>query len=309
MPPGFLRLGRGLPAVIMVRGLLPGAHFGSEAFIPLMLVEQRKISLLLAGAVLTIGSIGWTTGSWLQSRPWLKIRQDRLITYGCLSVAVGVSIVAMVGIWPALWFGLVGVGWIFAGLGMGLATSSTSLAVMTLSDVSVQGRNASSLNVFDALGTGIFVGLSGTIFAALRPTGNMSLTFGVVYAAMVGVALLAVGSSLRIGRVRNELLGDGEDGSATTEPNERAPGQRLASDTIRTHGQVGTEEGVAVADQPERRRCAVIFNPTKVSEDFRTTINRQLVPTAWENRSGLPRPKTIPATRWRRVPSKPRSTW
>ena len=205
MPPGFLRLGRGLPAVIMVRGLLPGAHFGSEAFIPLMLVEQRKISLLLAGAVLTIGSIGWTTGSWLQSRPWLKIRQDRLITYGCLSVAVGVSIVAVVGIWPGLWFGLVGVGWIFAGLGMGLATSSTSLAVMTLSDVSVQGRNASSLNVFDALGTGIFVGLSGTIFAALRPTGNMSLTFGVVYAAMVGVTLLAVGSSLRIGRVRNEF--------------------------------------------------------------------------------------------------------
>ncbi|MDF2747480.1 MAG: phosphatase family protein, partial [Propionibacteriaceae bacterium] len=71
-------------------------------------------------------------------------------------------------------------------------------------------------------------------------------------------------------------------GSATAEPNERAPGQRLASDTIRTHGQVGFGGGVAVADQPERRRCAVIFNPTKVSEDFRTTINRQLVPTAWE---------------------------
>jgi MFS family permease len=205
MPPGFLRLGRGLPAVIMVRGLLPGAHFGTEAFIPLMLVEQRKISLVLAGAVLTIGSIGWTTGSWLQSRPWLKIRRDRLITYGCLSVAVGVSIVATVGISPGLWFGLVAVGWIFAGLGMGLATSSTSLAVMTLSKVSVQGRNASSLNLFDALGTGIFVGLSGTIFAALRPTGNMSLTFGVVYAAMLGVTLLAVGSSLRIGRVRNEF--------------------------------------------------------------------------------------------------------
>ena len=84
-----------------------------------------------------------------------------------------------------------------------------------------------------------FVGLSGTIFAALRLTGNMSLTFGVVYAAMVGVTLLAVGSSLRIGRVRNEFAQDGEAASATTEPNERAPGQRLASDTIRTHGQVG----------------------------------------------------------------------
>ena len=205
MPRGFLRLGRGLSAVILVRGLLPGAHFGSEAFIPLMLVEQRKIPLVLAGAVLTVGSVGWTTGSWLQSRPWLKIRRDRLITYGCLLVAVGVSIVAVVGIWPSSWFGLVGLGWIFSGLGMGLAISSTSLAVMTLSEASVQGRNASSLNLFDALCTGVFVGLSGTVFAALRSTGNLSLTFGVVYAAMVVVSLLAVGSSLRIGRVRNEF--------------------------------------------------------------------------------------------------------
>jgi Kef-type K+ transport system membrane component KefB len=106
-----------------------------------------------------------------------------------------------------LWFGLVGVGWIFAGLGMGLATSSTSLAVMTLSEVSVQGRNGSSLNLFDALGTGIFVGLSGTIFAALRPTGNMSLIFGIVYAAMVGVALLAVGSSLAGRRLASDTIG------------------------------------------------------------------------------------------------------
>ena len=37
-----------------------------------------------------------------------------------------------------------------------------------------------------------------------------------------------------------------------------------------------------MADQPERRRCAVIFNPTKVSEDFRTTVDRMLVPTEWE---------------------------
>ena len=69
----------------------------------------------------------------------------------------------------------------------------------------------------------------------------------------------------------------GYDGAQRTRTRAEA-----ASDTIRTHGQVGFGEGVAVADQPERRRCAVIFNPTKVSEDFRTTINRQLVPTAWE---------------------------
>ena len=54
---------------------------------PLMLVEQRAVPLFQAGAVLTVGAVGWTTGSWLQSRPWLRIRRDVLITLGCCSVA------------------------------------------------------------------------------------------------------------------------------------------------------------------------------------------------------------------------------
>ena len=169
MPACFNRLGRGLPAVIVARGLLAGAFVGGEAFVPLMLVEERKVALVLAGAALTVGSVGWTTGSWLQSRPWLKIRRDRLITLGCLSLAVGLAVdrAGRAGARHCR-IGLVGVGWIFSGLGMGLATSSTSLAVMTLSRGAEQGRNASSLNLFDALGAGLFVGVSGTIFAALH---------------------------------------------------------------------------------------------------------------------------------------------
>jgi len=207
MPPGFLRLRRGLAAVIMVRGLLPGAFFGAEAFLPLMLVEQRHLPLIIAGAMLTVGSVGWTAGSWLQSRHWIAIRRDRLITCGCASVAVGVAMIAVAAALPWLWLGLVVLGWVFAGLGMGLSISSSSLAVITLSDASVQGRNASSLNVFDALGSAIFVGIGGTLFAALHPGGRLGLTYGVVLAAMTAVGLLSVATSLRIGPVRNEFAG------------------------------------------------------------------------------------------------------
>ncbi len=205
MPACFTRLERGLPAVIGARGFLAGGFVGAEAFVPLMMVEERHVQLVLAGAALTVGSIGWTTGSWLQSRPWLKIRRDRLITFGCLSLTVGLAGTGLVALIPAIPYWFVGVAWVFSGLGMGLATSSTSLAVMTLSVPSEQGRNASSLNLSDALGAGLFVGVSGTIFAALHGTGNLALTFGAVLLAMAAIGLLAVLISLRIGPVRNEF--------------------------------------------------------------------------------------------------------
>lgn len=204
MPPGFLLWRPGITAVIWVRALLPGAFFGSEAFLPLMLVEQRQVPLVVAGAMLTIGAIGWTTASWLQSQSWLPIRRDRLITYGTLSVCLGIAVCLLVALAPALWFGLVGLGWLFAGFGMGLATASTGLAVMTLTPAAEQGRNGASLNVGDALGSGIFVGISGSIFAALHDTGDLSLTFGALLATMIVVGLLATASSLRIGPVRND---------------------------------------------------------------------------------------------------------
>ena len=204
MPPGFLRWRPGLTAVIWVRALLPGAFFGSEAFLPLMLVEQRHVPLVVAGAMLTVGAIGWTTASWLQSQSWLRIRRDRLITYGTLSVTLGIAVCLVAALLPGLWFGLVGLGWLFAGFGMGLATASTGLAVMTLTPAGEQGRNGASLNVGDALGSGLFVGLTGSIFAALHDTGDLSLTFGALLAAMIVVGLAATASSLRIGPVRND---------------------------------------------------------------------------------------------------------
>lgn len=202
MPPGFLRLRRGLPMVIMVRGLLPGAFFGAEVFVPLMLVEQRGVPLFWAGAVLTCGALGWFTGAWLQSRPWLELPRNRLISLGTICVAAGLILVAVTALVPQLWAGLVAVGWVVGGLGMGLGIASTSVAAMSLSRDDEQGRNASSLQLGDSLGAALFAGVGGTIFAALHPGGDHRLTFGTVFVAMVVVALLGVAGSTRMGRPR-----------------------------------------------------------------------------------------------------------
>jgi MFS family permease len=198
MPGCFSRFGRGLPAVIVVRGLLAGAFVGGEAFVPLMLVEAKGTSLLWAGAALTVGSLGWMAGSWLQSRTWLRLRRDRIITLGCGSVAAGLIWVTVNAVRPATPAWWVVVGWVLAGFGMGLATAGTALAVIRLSRVAEQGRNASSLNLSDALGSAVFVGVSGTLFAVLHPGRNVPFTFGAVLLTMSALALSAVAVSFRI---------------------------------------------------------------------------------------------------------------
>jgi len=205
MPPGFLRLGRGLSSVILTRALLPGAYFGGEAFLPLMLVEQRDVPLLLAGGTLTVGAVGWTTGSFLQANRRLPLRRDQLITIGCANVAIGLALAGVLALVPTLPYWLIAVAWIFSGLGMGFATASTSLATITLSSEDAQGRNGSSLNLGDALGSSVFVGLAGTLFGALHPGGDLSLTFGVVLLSMSVVAVLALLASLRVGHLSDPV--------------------------------------------------------------------------------------------------------
>lgn len=204
MPPGFFRFGRGLAPVIIVRALIAGAFFGAETFVPLMLVEQRHLSLLLAGSTLTVGAIGWSAGAWVQSLRSLRMRRDQLIVLGAACVLLGVGLVTLVA-WLQLWVGVIAVAWLFAGLGMGLATSGTSLATMTLSTRGEQGRNASSLQFGEAFGAGLFVGVGGTVFAAVRSGGDLTSTFGSVLTAMTLVGALAVLASLRIGRIRTPM--------------------------------------------------------------------------------------------------------
>ena len=202
MPERFLRFARGLPSVIVVRALLAGAFFGAESFVPLMLVEQRGLTLLRAGGVLTVGALGWTAGSWIQSRPRLGLRRDHIITLGTGLLLLGLVLSTALSAVPRLGVVVIAASWVFCGLGMGLSVASTSLAVMTVSPVAEQGRNASSLQLGEALGSSLFIGLAGSIFNRLRPEGNLPVAFGAVLATMSGVALLSLLMSLRVGRIR-----------------------------------------------------------------------------------------------------------
>lgn len=211
MPVGWTPLGAGLPAVIAVRALTTGAFFGANAFLPLMLVRLRGEELTTAGVVLTVASLGWTLGSWFQSRTWLLVSRDTIVTVGAVFVAGGLCLVSAFTVLPTLPLaGVVG-GATVAGLGMGLASSSTSILIMQLSEEHQLGRNTGALQVGEAMGNALVAGLAGTLFvwfkqgvpdeALTRPV--LVQAFAAPSLLVAGCALLALVFSRRMGFVPN----------------------------------------------------------------------------------------------------------
>ena len=188
VPAGTVRLRRGLPSVVASRFLLTAAFNGSLTFVPLMLVTQRHLSPALAGATLTVGALGWSTGSWVQGRDAFLHRRSGLVMVGGACVGGGIAAMAVVtqlGL-PSL---LVGLAQVVAGLGMGLAMSSTSVLSLQLAGEGEQGRASSALQLADALGSVLGIAAAGAVFAALHPAhGHDTRTFVLIWSTLAIVA-------------------------------------------------------------------------------------------------------------------------
>jgi MFS family permease len=164
LPRGVLRIARGLPAVVVVRGLLTLAFFGSEAFIPLMLVDRYGLEPSIAGLALTGGALGWTAGSFAQAKGWLP-RPAFLVVGPAVLFACMLGVAAVVSTHAAPL--LLAICWAVAGMGMGLSMSTTSVLVLELSDAAERGRNSASLQLADMLGGVIGTAGAGTLYSLL----------------------------------------------------------------------------------------------------------------------------------------------
>jgi MFS family permease len=201
LPAGTLRFARGLPTVVGLRGIFAGAFFGAQAFLPLMLVEQVGMSVTTAGLALTVGSLGWSTGSWWQGRPATRTPRHRLIVAGATFVAVGLVIVlvsAQPGLPASLAAWLPSAGWVFAGLGMGLGLSSLSVLLLEYSPPQDQGANVAAGQVSDSLGNVLLVATGGVIFASLHEAVEGWDVYRVIYAVMLAVACAGIVLARRV---------------------------------------------------------------------------------------------------------------
>ena len=190
LPPGTLRGARGLPMTVLMRGVLAGAFFGAESFIPLMLVSERGVATTYAGLTLTGAALTWTLGSWFQGRPGLRVPRPRLVQIGIALVAVGIGGAAL-ALWPALPPAVAALGWLVGGLGMGLGMTSVSVLTLQQSLPGDQGANSAAVQICDALGGIVFIGIAGSIFAALHThAGDDTRAFLVIFGSMAALAVV-----------------------------------------------------------------------------------------------------------------------
>ncbi|WP_188284091.1 MFS transporter [Streptomyces sp. CBMA29] len=166
LPPGTFRAVRGLPTVILMRGIAAGTFIAAESFIPLMLVTQRGLSATMAGLSLAGAGLTWALGSYVQARPRLAPIRERLAQCGMVLSAAAIcgaslALVQSVPVW------IVAVAWCAGGLGMGLVISTLSVLMLEQSAPAEAGANSAALQVSDALSNVLLVAAAGTVFAAL----------------------------------------------------------------------------------------------------------------------------------------------
>src|SRR3546814_5048121 len=64
VPAGTIRLAPGMPAAILLRGILTFAFFGADAYVSLTFQDVRGRETWVAGLALTAATILWTIGAW-----------------------------------------------------------------------------------------------------------------------------------------------------------------------------------------------------------------------------------------------------
>lgn len=195
LPRRTLRAGRGLPSVVLMRGIAAGAFFAAEAYIPYLLMKKFDFSATWAGVALMLAALAWAAASALQGRFGERLGNHRITMISLSSLLVAMLCVltaASFDVSPAF----VVLGWAFAGGGMGLLYPRLTVLTLAYSDETNQGFNSSALSISDATGSAVAIALAGLGVASL---GGQASAFAAVFAFCIGLLLLAAVPGLRLG--------------------------------------------------------------------------------------------------------------
>ncbi|WP_405817151.1 MFS transporter [Streptomyces sp. NBC_01390] len=209
LPRGTYRAARGLPSVVLLRGVAAGSFIAAESFIPLMLVTQRGLSPTMAGFSLAAGGATWALGSSVQARARMEPYRERMMTVGMVVVAAAIAgapavLIDAVPVWT------LAVVWGFGCFGMGLVFAGTSVLLLRLSAPEEAGSNSAALQISDGLSNVVLLAAGGAAFAALgggsvaahasaaSAGGSHPGAFAAVFLPMAGVALVGAWVTTRV---------------------------------------------------------------------------------------------------------------
>ncbi|NXY95121.1 MFS transporter [Streptomyces sp. BR123] len=213
LPRGTYLARRGLPSVVLLRGVAAGSFIAAESFVPLMLVTQRGLSPTLAGFSLALGGLTWAGGSWIQSTGRVAPYRERLMVLGMVLVAFAIAAAPAVLVpWVPVWS--LALTWGIGCLGMGLVIGSTSVLLLKLSAPEEAGANSAALQISDALANVVLLAAGGAAFAALgggavgaaahaageaaSAAASHPAAFAVVFLPMAAVALVGAWVATRL---------------------------------------------------------------------------------------------------------------
>lgn len=195
VPRGTLRAVRGLPSVVLMRGMVAGAFFAAEAYIPYLLMERFDFTATLAGIALTFAAFAWAGASALQGRYGERLGNGRIaaISLGLILVALfSVLATAVLGLSPLI----VVIGWAFGGGGMGLVYPRLTVLTLAYSNAGNQGFNSSALSISDSGGSAVVIALAGLGVATL---GGGADAFWFVFVFAIALVLLSAVPGFRLG--------------------------------------------------------------------------------------------------------------
>jgi len=191
LPPGAFAAARGVPAIVLLRGLAGAAFVQTDVFIPLLLTRERGLSPALAGLTVTVGALFWSAGSWVQARQAQRLSDATRLRLGSAGIALGVLSAMALG-FSSVPVAVVVAGWCLGGFGMGLVSPAAAALVLRHSAPSDQGANSAALSVADALLTTTALAVGGSLFAALVDAGPVAYVAAFAVALVPAVAGVAV---------------------------------------------------------------------------------------------------------------------
>src|SRR5215218_4156873 len=162
-PPGTLRARAGLPAVILSRGALTFAFFGTDTFVPYALTSGRGTSGFAGSVAVTVATLAWTAGAWCQERWITRTGEAAFVRLGYAFLLPAILLVGLGALPDRFPFWSIHVGWAVGGLAIGLGYAAHSQLTLRCAPANEYGSATASLQLLDNLGVALGTGAAGVV--------------------------------------------------------------------------------------------------------------------------------------------------